>query len=382
MLAYKSLRGSSSSDHLDLMRGAAAIAVMLWHLRSLFLVEFSEIASANPIVKLVYLACGFSREAVMIFFVLSGFLVGGSVIRGRMDGEWSWGVYFTNRLSRLWVVLIPALILGAIWDHSGTAIFGSAGTYGAMDHATWDYSGTVATRLSASVMIGNALFLQGILTPMFGSNGPLWSLSYEFWYYVLFPLIVLAVPTKKVELSTGLYSAAAVMVMFFIGRTISLYFLIWLMGAALNLAPELSDRPAKLWIVAGVGALLVVLALIAFKLGDAMYSRDLVIGVASSAVIFVVLRMDARSKSGLYSRTVRRMAGFSYTLYLVHVPALMFISAWLVGRGRWQPDAAHIAIVAALGICALAYASAIGQLTEARTGAVRSRVIAALGLRG
>jgi peptidoglycan/LPS O-acetylase OafA/YrhL len=382
MLAYKSLRGSASSDHLDLMRGAAAIAVMLWHLRFLFLVQFSEIANVNPLVKLVYLACGFSREAVMIFFVLSGFLVGRGVLRGRMDGEWSWRVYLTNRMTRLWVVLIPALILGAIWDHCGVAAFGSAGTYGAMDPAAWDYSGTVATRLSASVMIGNALFLQGILTPMFGSNGPLWSLSCEFWYYMLFPLIVLAVPTKKANWSTGLYSAAALMVMFFIGGTISLYFLIWLMGAALNLAPERSDRPAKLWIVAGIGALPIVLALIAFKLGHIMYSRDLVIGVAASAVIFVVLRMDARSRSGLYARTVRRMAGFSYTLYLVHVPALTFVSAWLAGRGRWQPDAAHLAILAGLGICTLAYAFAIAQLTEARTGAVRSRVIAALGLQG
>jgi len=115
MLAYKSLRGSASSDHLDLVRGGAALAVMLGHLRNLFFVDFSEVAgNSTPLVEIVYLVTGFSHYAVMIFFVLSGFLVGGSVLRGRMDGTWSWSLYSTNRLTRLWVVLIPALLLGAI----------------------------------------------------------------------------------------------------------------------------------------------------------------------------------------------------------------------------------------------------------------------------
>ena len=39
----------------------------------------------------------------------------------------------------------------------------------------------------------NAFFLQTIVGPTFGSNGPLWSLAYEWWYYVLFPLALGAV---------------------------------------------------------------------------------------------------------------------------------------------------------------------------------------------
>jgi hypothetical protein len=38
----------------------------------------------------------------------------------------------------------------------------------------------------------NAFFLQTIAGPTFGSNGPLWSLAYEWWYYVLFPLVLAA----------------------------------------------------------------------------------------------------------------------------------------------------------------------------------------------
>ena len=379
ILAYKSLRGSASSDHLDLVRGVAALAVLLGHLRNLFFVNLPEASNnSNLLVKLVYLATGFSHYAVMIFFVLSGFLVGGSVLRGRMDGTWSWRLYLTNRLTRLWIVLIPALLLGAIWDHCGIRIFGTSGIYGGVTRADVAIF-AVAPRLSASVMLGNALFLQNILTPTFGSNGPLWSLSYEFWYYMLFPLMVLAFPLGKVTWSAALYAIAAVAVVFFIGQEISLYFLIWLLGAAINLAPEQSGGRGSIWVVVAAAAVVLLIAVLRFKPGTIEYS-DFFVGIASTALIFALLRSRARSRLGLYSRGARRLAGFSYTLYVAHLPALVFISAWLVPQRRWQPDAIHVAIVMALGICALTYAFAIARLTEYRTDAVRSRVTSAIGV--
>jgi peptidoglycan/LPS O-acetylase OafA/YrhL len=276
-------------------------------------------------------------------------------------------------------VLIPALILGAIWDHCGIHIFGTAGIYGGVARANVGIF-AVPPRLAASVMLGNALFLQSILTPTFGSNGPLWSLSYEFWYYVLFPLMVLAIPLGKVTWSTVLYAIAAVVVVFFIGEEISLYFLIWLLGASINLAPEESGGSGRLWVMIATAAVVLAVAVLKFKPGSVEY-LDFFVGVASAVFIIVLLRRRARSASGFYSRAARGLAGFSYTLYVLHLPALVFISAWLVPQRRWQPDAVHVAIVVALGICALAYALAIARLTEYRTDVVRARVTAAIGLR-
>ena len=380
MLAYKELRGAASSDHLDLVRGTAALLVLLSHLRNLFFVNLSEAAgNSNPLVKLVYLMTGFGHYAVMIFFVLSGFLVGGSVLRGRMDGEFSWSLYVTNRLTRLWIVLIPALVLGSIWDHIGIHAFGTSGIYGGPAGVNAGIA-PVLPRLSGSVMLGNAFFLQGILTPTFGSNGPLWSLSYELWYYALFPMMVLAFPLGRVNWSSVVYAIATLIVLFFIGQTICLYFLIWLLGAAINFAPEFPGRPGRLWVVMAAGAAVLIVAILKFRPGTTEFS-DFVVGIATAASILALLRGRARSRSGLYSRTVRRLAGFSYTLYLVHLPALVFISAWLVPRQLWQPDAAHIALVAAIGVCALAYALVIARLTEDRTNLVRSRVVGAFALR-
>jgi peptidoglycan/LPS O-acetylase OafA/YrhL len=378
MLAYKSLHGSAASDHLDLMRGGAAILVMLGHLRNLFLVSPAEVAgNAGVLVKFVYLISGFSHFAVMIFFALSGFLVGGSVIRGRMEGKWSWSAYFATRLTRLWIVLIPALLLGALWDHSGILAFGTSGIYSGQARADIGIA-AVAPRLSASCMLGNALFLQGILTETFGSNGPLWSLSYEFWYYVLFPLMVLAYPAKKADRSTALYAITAVVVLFFVGSAISFYFLIWLLGAALNFAPYQNGPPAKHWYLIATIAVLLIAAAFSINTGIEEFRSDLAVGIASTVFILAVLRNNARSGSGLYSRAAHGLAGFSYTLYLVHLPALIFVSAWLVPGRRWHPDAFNVAKIAAIGSCALAYAFVIARLTEYRTGAVRARVIAAI----
>jgi peptidoglycan/LPS O-acetylase OafA/YrhL len=50
------------------------------------------------------------HHAVIVFFVLSGFVI--SYTTDRKDR--TFGVYVINRLTRLWSVVIPALLLGAL----------------------------------------------------------------------------------------------------------------------------------------------------------------------------------------------------------------------------------------------------------------------------
>ena len=39
-------------------------------------------------------------------------------------------------------------------------------------------------------ILTNLLNLQGVIATHYGSNGPLWSVGYEFWYYMVFPLFL------------------------------------------------------------------------------------------------------------------------------------------------------------------------------------------------
>ena len=77
---------------------------------------------------------------------------------------------------------------------------------------------------------GNFFFLQSIVSPVFGSNGPLWSLSYEFWYYIIFPALILATAAWAGIRSRILYAGLALLLLWFVGPQIRLYFLIWLAG--------------------------------------------------------------------------------------------------------------------------------------------------------
>jgi peptidoglycan/LPS O-acetylase OafA/YrhL len=46
----------------------------------------------------------------------------------------------------------------------------------------------LAPNYTATTFVGNLAFLQTIAVPIFGTNGPMWSLANEFWYYLIFPL--------------------------------------------------------------------------------------------------------------------------------------------------------------------------------------------------
>jgi len=104
--------GASPSVHLDALRGFAAFSVLLNHLRDALFVDYQAVARHNPFTSAAYLLSGLGRQWVIVFFVLSGYLVGGSVLRSVGSGKWSWRSYLLARLSRLYVVLLHALLLG------------------------------------------------------------------------------------------------------------------------------------------------------------------------------------------------------------------------------------------------------------------------------
>src|SRR5512133_1130922 len=176
-------------SHLDFVRGLAALAVCAGHLRAFQFVTLEQAHQVSLPGKAFYFFTGCGHQAVMVFFVLSGYFVGGSVADSTAQSRWSWGGYALRRLTRLWLVLIPALLLTLLWDQLGRHLTRGAGYNG--EFAGIIHSGP-ATGVPISIgwldFLGNLAFLQTITSPVFGTNGPLWSLASEFWYYALFPL--------------------------------------------------------------------------------------------------------------------------------------------------------------------------------------------------
>jgi peptidoglycan/LPS O-acetylase OafA/YrhL len=366
-----------TSVHLDLIRGVSALAVMLGHVRGLFFIDFPELARPSSLLRVLYAVTGFGHQAVILFFVLSGYFIGTSVCELVGTRRWSWRIYLINRLTRLQLVLLPALFLGALWDQLGMRLPQAVSFYygGLYKY----YPPSVAQRSTTPVFLGNLFFLQSVTSPVFGSNGPLWSLSYEFWYYILFPVLILAAASWVHVRSRCLYVGMTLLLAWFIGPQISIYFLIWLMGALIGRLPHTSwpESPRVMALVSMLAGLPFAMAL-AWNRVHPLVSEigsDFMIGACFALWLYVLIQGSRVDVSPAYSKTARTLAGFSYTLYLTHFPVLLLLRGLLDPRGNWLPDLRHLLYGLAIALLMLSFAYLVAEFTEARTGVIRRRVL-------
>ena len=105
-------------DTLDLVRGLAALLVLAGHLRAYVFQSYGEALQMSVALKVFYFATGLGHAAVIIFFALSGFLVGGRALQDLRARRFSWSRYLLRRLTRLWIVIVPALLLTMLFDKS------------------------------------------------------------------------------------------------------------------------------------------------------------------------------------------------------------------------------------------------------------------------
>jgi peptidoglycan/LPS O-acetylase OafA/YrhL len=362
-----------SSVHLDLIRGISALAVMLGHVRGLFFVDFSNLAQKSLALTAFYAVTGYGHEAVMVFFALSGFFIGTSVMDSVAKHQWSWNIYLVSRLSRLQLVLFPALVLGAIWDQIGMRLPQAASLYygGLYKY----YPPSVALRSTVRAFFGNLFFLQSIVSPVFGSNGPLWSLSYEFWYYILFPALALAAVSWLDIRKRIMYAALALFLLWFIGPQISLYFLIWLVGAMVGRFRQASRRiTPRVQSLLSVGTALIFFCILAWERSHRLSSdilADYLVGFSFTLWLFALVLGSSNDVSSKYAYVAKKLSGFSYTLYLIHFPALLLLRALLDPKGNWQPDLFHLLNGFGIALLMLIYAYVVAEFTEARTSGVR-----------
>jgi peptidoglycan/LPS O-acetylase OafA/YrhL len=365
---------ATASAHLDLVRGLAAAAVALQHLRSLLLVDWPQTAVHTPLAAGFYLLAKFAHPAVIVFFVLSGFLVGSSGLRAIENRTWSFSRYLLHRFLRLEIVLLPALLLGLLWDTAGIHVLGASALYNGDWHLPVRSS---AVNLSWHTLLGNAAFLQGILVPDFGTNSALWSLAYEFWYYVLFGLLVTAALRTTRLWLRFLLAAAIVAVVWFTGFGIMVLAPLWFLGLGIYMLPRLSLSAGKRGALLAISTLLF-LAFLEFTFGRRAPAWalthplmvDLTTGVLFSFVLYAILHANP-VRSG-YHRIAHWIAAPTYTLYANHLPAIVFLLA-LTGIRR-APTPVHCLELVGWFIVFWFYAYGLYLLFESRTQTIRNWV--------
>jgi len=351
--------------HLDMVRGCAALLVCVDHLRHADFVDYWSLdPKPGALDKLFYLLTTQGHNAVMIFFVLSGFFIAGSVVTEHGNKTWSWARFAVRRLSRLYVVLVPALVLTLLWDY-GTQRLAPGAHVG--DHGL-------------GALGANLLFVQSIFGPVYGSNFPLWSIAYEFWYYVMFPLLFTAL------LSRGWKAGRFVCLLLFVGCMVLLPSIvlmggvIWLIGYG---AFVLSHHPA--W--SRVGSHIAVFGIGATGLLISVYrglsSHGLLPGGDGVFITFhdcltafffsltIPWLVKNQPKAGWYRAGAVGLSDISYTLYAVHIPVVMFLFGALFRGREAVPSLEGYGFFAACLGGILLYATGVWWLFESRTATVR-----------
>lgn len=323
--------------HLDMLRGIAAFVVVAEHARAFIFVQYSELSGLHPAWQIFYAVTTFGHQAVMIFFALSGFLVGGKVFEDFRTGTWSWPKYALRRLTRLWIVVLPALILTLLLDQLGST-FGFAEGYEGISRNLYSSlpADGVGAEHSVFIFLGNAVFLQTIIVPVYGSNGPLWSLAYEFWYYVMAPFLASMLYLARHPATLIVNTLIFGVIFWLLPEPIIYGGLIWLGGAiARVLLPSLNHFIQPHSGILTLLGLIVVGAMLLVAEMRLLPAADLVLGFAVAAVLPILAVAPVRGQT--YQKIASGMAEISYTLYATHFPLLMGATMIFLAPARFEP---------------------------------------------
>jgi peptidoglycan/LPS O-acetylase OafA/YrhL len=360
------------------LRWISALAVVLSHVSQDILSKPNYSPQINRFpdklqMKDIFRPDGFGHAAVVVFFVLSGFLVGGKLIELwhsdnlRLD----WWRFFVDRVARIFTVLWPAalftaLILVALIFLAPDAPFVRQGGW------AYDLTAPLTSDLSLKKWLGVITVTNELLVPTITVNGPLWSLSYEWSYYMLALAAVLALRSYSSPGALAIIAYGAVLLLLALHNQPDVLFagISWLAGWVARMA---FDRNLmRGWILQALGPLLVVTILIV----DHRHPLpDPVLGIA----LAVMIAHPRWTDFTFAARTGTKLANFSYSLYLTHFPVLLALMAVLNAIGLLPKPLPHTlrsgAIAAAMTLIIILCARCFAWLTEDRTIAVRKFIL-------
>ncbi|RON45517.1 acyltransferase family protein [Pseudomonas frederiksbergensis] len=305
------MRAEKRFDSLDSFRGLMAGSVMLYHLR----------------VSDSFTEWLFFRHAdvfVSFFFVLSGFVLthayGSSV-------QFNFRKFFITRTFRLLPLHLFMLVVFILLE---------CGRYMAVQKGMEFNNVPFTGKFAPAEILPNALLLQSwtYLTNPLSFNYPSWSISIEYYTYMIFALILsVAFGVRTWVWATMVVVALALI---YAGNTFftieSLRGLAYFFTGCLTYAVYLkSPHPgrAKAWLLTALEVLAVAAALV-FVVND--FAAKALVASPLFAVIVLIFAFDGGAVSRLLAGRVFSFLGkLSYSIYLTHA-AILFcvVSAFMV----------------------------------------------------
>lgn len=333
------------SDFFNLLRAISAFIILITHACMIFLLPRYDLRS-----EIGYVLISYPQYAVMTLFIISGFFITYSVLQiiEKNTGSFSTSGFLFARLTRLYPALLFSIMLSIavffIFMHgnfTGTYHYIPAGRHASLLRTI---------HLDPKSYIASLLFLQGIFThseaPL--ANPPLWTLSYEFWLYLILMFITLFIVNKKKVLAS-LFLASLFCYLIIANKPRLIFFgVTWFSGAWLALnyhskALFTSDFMVPIRFIAML--MLIVLVLLYRHYGPSIMisyphipnlTAEMLISLLCLCVFIGIIRKNYHFLHPAW-RALINCSFFSYTLYLIHYPLLILAFRYTYAYLNFMP---------------------------------------------
>ncbi|HHS2758385.1 TPA: acyltransferase family protein [Providencia alcalifaciens] len=295
----------SKNQHISFesLRGLSAILVMLCHIYQIYISKYYP--------QYGYHAAITAQSCVMIFFVMSGFLVRMSIENNiERNSKFSLGEYAASRLMRI----IPPLIFCIALCFSLFYISRFIPDYYNLPNDVREVRGRMLatdSRWVASIIT----FTNGFIFQNKLFNAPLWSLPFEFWFYVIAGLLT----TRKILLV--FISLLLIATLSEIRIDFLYYIIVWASGF---FACMYRNKIMKIKCVSFVISLLLSIPLYYSVVMFLDKKVDISIYNLSFGVFFVFLSFWMIIVNDIKISILNNSSKYSYTLYLIHFPIIIF----------------------------------------------------------
>ncbi len=372
---YNAVASPNHAPFLDFLRASAAFLVVIGHARHLLFASITTVDRPGLLLKVFWLVTVLKHEAVIVFFVLSGFLVGGSIFNAMSKNSFDLKNYLIARFSRIYIVYVPALIVTALAFWIGRNFltdFGGDTIRPLFAQAQPDFGGLHGT-------LCHLADVQGFLCEEWKQNPGLWSLGYEWVLYLFAPAVLALIvgsgsrAVRCAGLTLLVLGAGAMAVNL---TEWAFWFAAWFLGVA-------AWRLSRAWsmpMTAGLAALAIAIA------GMAVAELHVVEQMKADLIVAIAFALAVACRQLIAFPVLPRFfdwaASFSYSLYAINLPILYLTVALLQSAGfpAHQMAPGPVAFLA-FGICvatATAFAFLLSLFTERQTPWLRARLKSAM----
>lgn len=310
---------------LDGIRGLAILMVLVWHyVVCLF-------GSPPPLFRVFNL----TWTGVALFFVLSGFLIGGILLDNRHASNY-FGVFYRRRICRIFPLYYAWLLLYIILR---PLIGGVSDWLFAHPMPFWSYATYTQNFFQAKNV-------------SFGANwlGVTWSLAVEEQFYLLLPLVIWLIPRRWLPAVLAplillaplaravLYDPSRLLVSYvpLISQTDALLlgvFCAWLIRQDRGVERIAKAAPVLRILLFSFGGFACLVSYVP-QTRIARVTADSLLAVAYAALILLV-RTSPQSSLARMSRWIwlRKLGTIAYGVYIIHMGVFGLVFA--VVRGHW-----------------------------------------------